>query len=1827
MENQTYKAFRWFVEVKLKEIFELEGILYTNYRIKKISICSPHSNLEEVIEKAETLFYEILVEFENNTSQKFLLIGPLKDGTFIVNGNLLIFQNELKDEPGIYFIKKKKEDEKIDKDDEASESPETYYIKIISDDFNALSIKKQKGKEKIEIGKESFDLKNIDMIENEIINKFASVHFSMKTLQKINAVLGVHVNSSSLVNEHIKKMIEILKSEDKNFFKEENPSDISSKRIFHFGCFLENLVKKFLDCYSKNEVFYHDKENILILFSLFSFLNECILNNIIDERKNFTFIFPTNPLHLIAGALNIYRFCESDQEHLPKNYRDVSESQKGILCPYETPESKLIGLSLHFLPDVKIKFDDHKLIPGSDKKILGVGASLIPFVNFNDGVRISMASKNMKQALPLENPEVPYVKTGMESEIYKFITPELRDIYFGDFFDKNSNEFRCGINALVAYMPYRGYNFDDAIVVSESFSKRCAVIKYKEYKEKVDASLYEIVKRVNEKEIIKKGEILWEVFFKPSEVCCKKETAEDDGEIINFKPFKDELIESIYIKTKKRHDLQVGDKLMNRHANKGVISRIVKDEEMPHLPDGTPVDVILNPMGIITRMNTGQILETHFGFVHWFYNRFNIQNFEEKHKIEKFIKKFEKIGNIVKLSESDIEELKEVLKIIGNYFKSQDPEYPQKEDTPPGKLFLRDGKRGEYFKYPVLVGSQYIMVLNHLSEDKIWARGFPEEENKYDRVTGQPLGGRAVNGGQRIGEMEVWSLLVHRSFNTLTEIFAIDNKLNRDQIRKEGRLKNVYLGDTFKAFCYYLKGLTSEKLTGVDTEFIFKDGTISNDLKKEISVADVTKIRFKKLSLDNINNSIKREKIKEQNFEGAIYRCSECAHVENRYIFFISSHPPKSLKLTNTDEAHIVCLKCWNPVRVDKSGKKILLECKCASKTELVEKEKDYLFCKEHNKKLELLVSYPSAYHILFSPKIFSDERHSMAKINNKIPVIPPVYRAEYVNRIFFESIGKHELTQAYKHDEVKEKFKEFLQPKEGFLREKLLKRNVNMSGRAVIVPDPELQSIDECSLPLKILEMFFEAEIKEWKKQYKEETADRVQLDAKIKKRLMEYLFNKKFILIRQPSLHKFNVLAFRCSKIREDNVIGINPLVCKGYNADFDGDQMAVFIPLTEEAQMELNNMVPSKNFYSPTGDYMFHIEQDMVIGFGEAWENEKEEVIKNFFQNGKIEDIKNRKAKDIIKNILDNIPHDESKCEAAQKIMQMGFEFATKYPVSFSYFDLYELSEAMKDFVEDLNKFVEIEENPEKIAKVEDRAIEKITSYINKNPSHPVLKFIATGSRGKPENIKQMCLFKGLVWNERFGKYKPQFFIRNFLTKGLTDEELFYVAFLARDNLGDKKLTVAKAGDITRNLVEALYEMKITEKECGCPEEERGIDNCKFDRNTICERCFKKELEKEEFRKLKNFFSGDLADFPIGILTAQTIGERATQLSMQAYHTGKKGVDIEYLEDFLAGKKDVSELLANEPYKNYEFFFRILARRCEKEKNDFQWRLKKPISSLAGDIFQRDILSVMTYKRGVRELEKEIADRELEVDFSTLKSRLIINKWVEKREKTEPREQEPQTSSERMEDIDYEKMEERERDEWDEFGGADEVTHFRIPLYRRMKKSPTLIIRNDAITWINLNFENRKRIKYIFESGIELFNKIKNKKTSKLTPPPSSERSTFSTFKDEAVVQIDFNHKKLKEFYKEGRAEEYEKIKIKLHEILSKKEIKAFERGQKGYSSSDLAKEVFNIESDDAKRKKIEEVLREAGIPVNYKDRWKKWKEGAEGYLNLLRRLKDE
>ncbi len=407
-------------------------------------------------------------------------------------------------------------------------------------------------------------------------------------------------------------------------------------------------------------------------------------------------------------------------------------------------------------------------------------------------------------------------------------------------------ELSLGQNVLVAFMSWEGGNYEDAILVSERVVQqdRYSSIHIDDFKidvrdtklgpEQVTRDIPNVgeekLKDLDENGVIrigaqvKAGDILvgkitpkGETDLTPEEKLLRvifgeksrdvKDTSltlphGEYGKVVNIREFSREagdklpsgVIRSIQVSVAVLRKVQVGDKMAGRHGNKGVISKIIPVEDLPFMADGTPVDLILNPLGVVSRMNLGQILETHLGMAAY------------------------KMG--YKIATPVLDGLNE-LQIKEELSKSGVPE--------DGKVVLYDGKTGEPFDEKVTVGVAYMMKLHHLVDDKMHARS----TGPYSLITQQPLGGKAQFGGQRFGEMEVWALEGYGAAHTLQEMLTIksDDVMGRsktyESIVKGEPIKKPNIPESFRVLVKELQSLC------LDVELLGEDGVIANALQQE----------------------------------------------------------------------------------------------------------------------------------------------------------------------------------------------------------------------------------------------------------------------------------------------------------------------------------------------------------------------------------------------------------------------------------------------------------------------------------------------------------------------------------------------------------------------------------------------------------------------------------------------------------------------------------------------------------------------------------------------------------------------------------------------------------------------------------------------------------------------------------------------------------------------------------------------------------------------------------------------------------------------------------
>lgn len=568
----------------------------------------------------------------------------------------------------------------------------------------------------------------------------------------------------------------------------------------------------------------------------------------------------------------------------------------------------------------------------SPKMVFSVATALIPFLENDDANRALMGSNMQRQAVPLLRTEAPVVGTGMEPKaavdsgvcvvakeggkvtkvtateieietkkgtdtykLIKFLRSNQSNCYNqtpivnkGDVVEKGqviadgpstaNGELALGKNPLIAFMTWEGYNYEDAVLLSERLVQDDVYTSI--HMEEYDAESRETklgpeeitrdvpgvgddaLKDLDERGIIRIGAEVRAGDILVGKVTPKGETeltAEEKllraifgekarevrdtslkvphgeyGIVVDAKVFSKEngdelppgVNQSVRIYIAQKRKISVGDKMAGRHGNKGVVSRVLPVEDMPYLPNGRPVDIVLNPLGVPSRMNIGQVLEIHLSLAAKalgfdvttpvfdgaketdIVDALNLANDYVNMEWEDFEKKYKSTLN------------KEVLSYLDEN-KAHRELWKGVPLSGDGKVRLRDGRTGEYFDSPVTIGHMHYLKLHHLVDDKIHARS----TGPYSLVTQQPLGGKAQFGGQRFGEMEVWALEAYGASYTLQEILTVksDDVVGRvktyEAIIKGDNIPDAGIPESFKVLLKELQSL------GLDVRVLREDDT------------------------------------------------------------------------------------------------------------------------------------------------------------------------------------------------------------------------------------------------------------------------------------------------------------------------------------------------------------------------------------------------------------------------------------------------------------------------------------------------------------------------------------------------------------------------------------------------------------------------------------------------------------------------------------------------------------------------------------------------------------------------------------------------------------------------------------------------------------------------------------------------------------------------------------------------------------------------------------------------------------------------------------------
>ena len=575
----------------------------------------------------------------------------------------------------------------------------------------------------------------------------------------------------------------------------------------------------------------------------------------------------------------------------------------------------------------------------SPKQIVSIATAMIPFLENDDANRALMGANMQRQAVPLFRTQAPLVGTGMEykaacdsgvmvlakraGEVVR-VTADLIEVradetgeidhyklqkylrsnqgtcmnqvpivYKGDHVEAKEpiadgpatdhGELALGYNVIVAYMPWEGYNYEDAILLSENLVKEdiYTSIHIEEYEcdardtklgpEEITQDIPNVAEDAlrdldadgiirigaevragdilvgkvtpkGETELTAEERLLRAIFGEKAREVRDTSLRVPHGEagrIVDVKIFNraknDELppgvnqLVRVYIAQKRK--ISVGDKMAGRHGNKGVVSRVMREEDMPFLPDGTPVNIVLNPLGVPSRMNIGQVLETHLGMA---VRELGMQIKAGDPTVESRLRAigydFDKNG----MPKPDVAGIHIATPVFDGAKGNEVFETLKASGfSDNGKTILYDGRTGEPFENPVTVGCVYMLKLHHLVDDKIHARS----TGPYSLVTQQPLGGKAQFGGQRFGEMEVWALEAYGAAYTLQEILTVksDDVVGRvktyEAIVKGENIPEPGVPESFKVLIKELQSI------GLDIKVLSEDAQeiMINDIEDDIN--------------------------------------------------------------------------------------------------------------------------------------------------------------------------------------------------------------------------------------------------------------------------------------------------------------------------------------------------------------------------------------------------------------------------------------------------------------------------------------------------------------------------------------------------------------------------------------------------------------------------------------------------------------------------------------------------------------------------------------------------------------------------------------------------------------------------------------------------------------------------------------------------------------------------------------------------------------------------------------------------------------------------------
>jgi DNA-directed RNA polymerase beta subunit len=1081
--------------------------------------------------------------------------------------------------------------------------------------------------------------------------------------------------------------------------------------------------------------------------------------------------------------------------------------------------------------------------PVHPAQALGVSASLIPFVANDDSNRALMGANMQKQAVPLIAPEAPIVRTGLEGQVAADahvtitadesgevieVTDENIIIRTQDGEVKHAELGVCsghrpvvargdrvstgqviadgpatdggilalGQNVLVGYMPWKGYNFEDAIVVSDRLVRDNVFtsVRTREFTATITPSRNETIGSdhleknlcqnltsdglVREGTEVKGNDILIARRLDGTKDTSTRMPYGQGGTVVKVEHYCSEngymldngVAELVRVTVTTRRDLKVGDKLCNRHGAKGVVGLIVPQAEMPILPDGRSLDVIMNPLGVPSRMNIGSILETHLGLA--------------AHALN---------CNVVTpgFNGATIEDIEQLLEEAG---------LPKS-----GMLRLRDGRTGRSFDQETTVGYHYMMKLDHMVDDKCQARG----TGPYAEDNQQPVQGRRHKGGLSIGIMETWALQAYGAANILQELLTIK----------------------------------------------------SDDVTARVTARDAL-VNGEDLPQPTVPMSIKRlaARLRGLCLDLSVFRAD-------------GSEIDLAAPAASVDDIIAASLGFADAGRIVKSSAGKLKPAEGHDTFEDVFGEDDGLAAKH----LELALPVRHAWQ----DRLGDGEEIPLI---TQLPILPPSLRGNRLNDEYMAVFAANETCRKSGSDgaslaglqaavdELVNGLTRMLHGKRGWITAAISGKRVDYCGRSVVCPGPDLD-YDTCSLPVSMAATLLEPMVTG--RMVREALAKSVQEAAELLRerdpKAMEILEREaqdRYVLLhRAPALHRLGIQAFRM-KIADEAVIRIHPLTQTAFNADFDGDEMDVFLPLSDAAQTEARDLVRSSlgQVGPANGAYISTPSQDMVFGcyYATCLGKEAGNPVRTFDtldsvslsmdENGlaihdvievgdrtttvgralfnsllpaTLQWVDEPVTKFLLRRLFKRCCEELGTGAAAtlgDAVMRFGFRQATLSGVSLGK----DTVKRYAGYEEDLAKAWQGVERLEEHWAIVDhwaRATEQMARSAMKELAadqgglNPVYMMATSGARGSQAQIRQLTVMRGLMAMPD-GRIMSVPVTANFV-HGLSPFEHLSSGFGARKGLSDTALKSANAGFLFKRVMSAVQDVMIVEDDCGTTE----------------------------------------------------------------------------------------------------------------------------------------------------------------------------------------------------------------------------------------------------------------------------------------------------------------------------------------------------------------------------------------------------------------------